>query len=59
VGVQFAKFAVIALIGLGMNNAIIYFLNEKRNVRFYMSKLIATGVVMLWNFGANVMFTFG
>lgn len=58
VGVQFAKFALIALIGLGMNNAIIYFLNEKRAVPFYMSKLIATGVVMIWNFGANLMFTF-
>ena len=59
VGIQFAKFTVVALIGLGMNNAIIYFLNEKRGVRFYMSKLIATGVVMLWNFGANYTFTFG
>ena len=59
VGIQFAKFAVVALIGLGMNNAIIYFLNEKKGVRFYMSKLIATGIVMLWNFGANLMFTFG
>ncbi len=58
VGIQFAKFALIALIGLGMNNAIIYFLNEKQGVRFYMAKLIATGVVMIWNFGANLMFTF-
>ncbi len=58
VGVQFAKFTVVALIGLGMNNAIIYYLNEKRGLRFYMSKLIATGVVMLWNFGANLLFTF-
>lgn len=58
VGVQFAKFAIVALVGLGMNNAIIYFLNEKQGVKFYMSKLIATGIVMLWNFGANLMFTF-
>jgi len=58
VGVQFAKFTVVALIGLGMNNAIIYFLTERHGVKFYTSKLIATGVVMLWNFGANYFFTF-
>ncbi|MFN0036135.1 MAG: GtrA family protein [Saprospiraceae bacterium] len=58
VGTQFAKFAVVALVGLGMNNAIIYFLSERRGVKFYPSKLVATGVVMLWNFGANYFFTF-
>lgn len=58
VGVQFAKFTVVALIGLGMNNAIIYYLTEKRKVKFYTAKLVATGVVMLWNFGANYLFTF-
>jgi putative flippase GtrA len=58
VGIQFAKFTVVALIGLGMNNAIIYFLTERKQVRFYAAKLVATGVVMLWNFGANYLFTF-
>jgi putative flippase GtrA len=58
VGVQFAKFAVVALVGLGMNNAILYFLNEQRGVQFYTSKLVATGIVMIWNFGANYLFTF-
>ena len=58
VGIQFAKFTMVALIGLGMNNAIIFFLTERRGVKFYTAKLIATGVVMLWNFGANLLFTF-
>lgn len=58
VGVQFAKFSLVALIGLGMNNAIIYLLTEKYKLRFYPAKLVATGVVMLWNFGANYLFTF-
>lgn len=57
-GMQFAKFSGVALIGLGMNNAIIYYLSERRGVKFYTAKLIATGVVMLWNFGANYLFTF-
>lgn len=58
VGLQFAKFAIVALIGLGMNNGIIFWLTERRGVKFYPAKLMATGVVMLWNFGANYLFTF-
>ena len=58
VGVQFAKFFMVALIGLGMNNALIYFFNEKQKFSFYFSKAIATAIVMLWNFGANYLFTF-
>lgn len=56
VGVQSASF--VALIGLAMNNALIYLLNERRKMPFYVSKGIATGIVMLWNFGANYLFTF-
>lgn len=58
VGIQFAKFSIVAIIGLGMNNAIIYFLTERQKVKFYTAKLVATGVVVLWNFGANYLFTF-
>lgn len=58
VGVQFAKFFVVALAGLGMNNALIYFFNERQKIPFYASKGIATAIVMLWNFGANYLFTF-
>jgi len=58
VGVQFAKFFGIALIGLGMNNALIYLFNERYKLPFYVSKGIATCIVMLWNFGANYLITF-
>ena len=55
---QFGKFFGVALIGLGMNNGIIYLLTERLKMPFYTAKLVATGVVMLWNFGANLLFTF-
>ena len=58
VAVQFGKFAAVASVGLLLNNAIIYILREKFSVNFYAAKLIATGVVMLWNFWANLQFTF-
>ena len=41
-----------------LNNSIIYLLNERYRVNFYFSKLVATGVVMIWNFWANYTFTF-
>ena len=58
IAMQFGKFLLVALVGLVLNNAIIYLLNERYKVKFYSSKLVATGVVMLWNFGANYTFTF-
>ena len=58
VAVQFGKFLVIALIGLLLNNGMIYLLTERRGMKFYPAKLLATGVVMLWNFWANYTFTF-
>ncbi len=58
VATQFSKFALAALIGLGINNGIIYLLTERYKVKFYAAKLIATGIVTIWNFWANYTFTF-
>ena len=58
VATQFGKFLLASLIGLALNNGIIYLLNERFRVNFYVSNLVATGVVTLWNFWANYTFTF-
>ncbi|MCS6929017.1 MAG: GtrA family protein [Saprospiraceae bacterium] len=55
---QFSKFFLASLIGLGLNNSLVYLLYEKAVVPFYIAKAIATGVVMVWNFWANYTFTF-
>jgi putative flippase GtrA len=55
---QFGKFLVLSLVGLGLNNLFIYFMTEKHKTNFYVAKLLATGVVMIWNFWANSRFTF-
>ena len=55
---QYFKFIAIALLGLVVSNGAIYLLNEKRKLNFYLSKAIAVGVVMIWNFSANYYFTF-
>ena len=51
-------FRGISAIGLLINNLIIYLLNDRARVGFYLSKLIAIGVVTLWNFFMNYFFTF-
>ncbi len=58
VALQFSKFLLASLIGLALNNGIIYILNERFRVNFYAAKLAATAVVTVWNFWANYTFTF-
>jgi putative flippase GtrA len=55
---EFASFFLIALIGLLINNLVIFLLNNKLKMNFYFSKLIAIGVVTSWNFLLNYYFTF-
>ena len=55
---QFGKFFAIAIIGLVFNNLIIYILNDKLKINFYLSKVFAIAAVSLWNFFANYIYTF-
>lgn len=58
IATEYFSFFGISLAGLLINNLIIYFLNEKMKLNFYISKLIAIGVVTLWNFFMNYIYTF-
>lgn len=55
---EYSTFVLIALVGLGLNNLIIWLLHEKLHLNFYLSKLIAIGCVTIWNFSMNYVFTF-
>ena len=55
---EYFSFFGISLIGLGLNNLIIYLLTEKLHLNFYLSKLFAIGVVTIWNFVMNYLVTF-
>ena len=55
---EYISFVIIAIIGLGINNTIIYLLHARLHLNFYLSKLIAIGCVTLWNFTMNYVFTF-
>jgi putative flippase GtrA len=55
---EYGSFVLIALIGLGLNNFVTWLLHEKAHWNFYLSKLVAVGVVVIWNFSMNYVFTF-
>ena len=67
IGSEYSMFLIISIIGLVINNLILYLFSEKiempffpknEKLRFYLSKLIATATVMGWNFLMNYFFTF-
>ncbi len=56
---QFFKFLIISVLGLILNNLIIFFFTDfKFRINFYVSKVIATILVFFWNFLMNYFFTF-
>ncbi len=56
--IEFSEFFVISLIGLGINSLILWLLVSKFKMKFYFAKVIAIGITTVWNFIANLIFTF-
>ena len=56
--IEYGKFLLVSVIGLAINNLVIYLLHGKLKLNFYLSKIFAIGVVMMWNFIMNYLFTF-
>lgn len=55
---EFAVFSIIGLIGLGINTFIVYSLGKMWNsqevgIMFYVAKMIATLITLIWNFAAR------
>jgi putative flippase GtrA len=55
---EYGRFLFISILGLGINTLVIWMLNGKFKLNFYVAKLFAIGVVTIWNFFANLVFTF-
>ncbi len=55
---QYLVFIGIALVGLAINNAVIYVIHGRMKLNFYLAKLFAIGVVTFWNFFMNYFFNF-
>jgi putative flippase GtrA len=55
---EYLSFILVAVVGLMINNAVLWLLHGKLKYNFYLSKLAAIGVATFWNFLANYTFTF-
>lgn len=51
--IEFLVFSIIGLVGLGLNEALIWFFTELAGFHYLISKMFSTVVVFLWNFFAR------
>lgn len=63
VGVEYLKFILVSVIGLGINNGTLWLGGKllpdwNLDWRFYILWVVAVGVTTLWNFFGNMLFTF-
>ena len=56
--VEFIVFALIGIIGLALNEFIIWFFTETVNIHYLQSKIISTVFVYLYNFSIRKYFLF-
>jgi putative flippase GtrA len=50
---EFAGYALIGLVGLGLTEALLYFFTEIVLLHYMLSKVIASAIVLFWNFFAR------
>lgn len=55
---EFFLFMVISLIGLGINNFVLWLIHQQIGISFYYAKIAAIGVTVIWNFFGNYYITF-
>ncbi|PJB11805.1 MAG: glycosyl transferase family 2 [Flavobacteriales bacterium CG_4_9_14_3_um_filter_40_17] len=55
---QYLIFVTISLIGLGLMNLFIWLYHEKFKMNFYIAKVIALIIVLVWTFSAHYTITF-
>lgn len=54
---EYLHFIAVATTGLLLNNIFLFLFDKKLN-NFYLSKLFAIGVTIIWNFSFNYLITF-
>lgn len=52
------KFALVACVGLALNTGVMLVLTRGVRMHYLLAQLLATGIVLLWNFVANRSWTF-
>lgn len=55
---EFAAFALIGVVGLGLNELIMYACTDGLGIHYMFSKIVSTGIVFFWNFLARRFIVF-
>lgn len=53
VAMELSVFTAIGVVGLGLNEGIIWFGREKVQLHYMAAKAVSSGIVLIWNFGAR------
>lgn len=51
--IEFTLFAIIGIVGLGLNELFIWLFTEFAGFHYLISKIISTAIIYLWNFFAR------
>jgi len=54
---EYMAFILVSVVGLAINSFVLWRL-VNRNMNFYWAKLAAIAITTIWNFAANLLFTF-
>jgi putative flippase GtrA len=54
----FVRFAVVASVGLGMNASLVWLFHLIAGLHYLVAQVLATCSTLLWNYGANRIWTF-
>lgn len=49
-------FTILSVMGLGINQLVMYLMTDVGNIYYMFSKLVATAIVMVWNFITRKIF---
>ena len=52
------KFLLVVSLGILFNHLIVFYFHDKIKFNFYFAKILAVGLVFLWNFSMHTYFTF-
>ena len=52
------KHVLISIVGLSLNTALMHFGTQTLGLHYLLVQIVTTGVVLLWNFFANAIWTF-
>ena len=57
-GVFFFRYVVVTFAMLGVNTGIFWFFHEQLDAPYLLAQVVATGIVVLFNFTINLRYTF-